>query len=424
MTDTDSRDTTASSAAPTAADATVVPQPLWRLSLWLTAEPVSLIGDQIFFLAIAWTAVQAAGPKGVGLVLAAGALPRALLMLFGGAIVDKLGPRRVALTSDILRALLMIAAAAIAAAAPHSIALLLALAVSFGIIDALFYPATGSLAPRVVPQQQLVRVQNIRALGTRMAVLFGAPLGGLLLAMGGPSLSFVANAATFVLSAAALAVLRVRSETSPHQVPESILRQVTDGLHYAVADPVARNLLLLVALLEFAVNGVINTAFPALAVDRGWGAQGLGWLVAVFGAGAAAAALVLIIVSRAPRPGLIVAGAALTGSAVMALFADAHSLYLTLSLSFAVGVVGGVVAGIVVPIIQTTTPENLLGRLMSLFGLATVGVAPLSIAAAALITEQAGLRTAFLFAATLTLIGAIACTASTYVRRIQLRPSS
>ena len=423
MTDTGSRDTTVSPAAPVVADTTAA-QPRWRLSLWLTAEPVSLIGDQIFFLAIAWTAVQAAGPKGVGLVLAAGALPRALLMLLGGAIVDKLGPRRVALTSDILRALLMAAAAAVAAAVPRSIALLLALAVTFGIIDALFYPATGSLAPRVVPQQQLVRVQNIRALGTRIAVLIGAPLGGLLLAVGGTSLSFIINAATFLLSAAALAVLRVRPDTFAPLASENMLRQVIDGLRYAIADPVARNLLLLVALLEFAVNGVINTAFPALAADRGWGAQDLGWLLAVFGAGAAAAALVLIIVSRAPRPGLIVAGAALTGSAVMALFADARSLYLTLSLSFAVGIVGGVVAGIVVPVIQTTTPENLLGRLMSLFGLATVGVAPLSIAAAALVTEQAGLRTAFLFAAALTLIGAIACTTSSYVRRIQLRPSN
>ncbi|MFJ8207527.1 MFS transporter [Micromonospora chalcea] len=421
MTDTESRGTAATH-KPTQPAAQ--PQPLWRLSLWLTAEPVSLVGDQIFFLIIAWTAVQAAGPKGVGLVLAAGALPRALLMLFGGAIVDKLGPRRVAVTSDVLRAALMIAAAAVAAAAPASIGLLLALAVAFGVVDALFYPATGSLAPRVVPQQQLVRVQNIRALGTRVAVLLGAPLGGLLLAIGGASLAFAINAATFVLSAAALAALRVRTEAAGERASESITRQVIDGLRYTVADPVARNLLLLVALLEFAVNGVINTAFPALAADRGWGAQGLGWLVAVFGAGAAAAALALIIVSRAPRPGLIVAGAALTGSAVMALFADAHSLYLTLSLSFAVGVVGGVVAGVVIPIIQTTAPDNLLGRLMSLFGLATVGVAPLSIAAAAVITEQAGLRAAFFFAAALALIGAVACAINAPVRRLQLQPAN
>lgn len=61
---------------------------------------------------------------------------------------------------------------------------------------------------------------------------------------------------------------------------------------------------------------------------------------------------------------------------------------------------------------------------MSLFGLATVGVAPLSIAAAALITGQAGLRAAFLFAAALALIGAVACAINAPVRRLQLQPAN
>ncbi|MEV0396688.1 MFS transporter [Polymorphospora rubra] len=412
MTDTEPR-----TAPPTP---TPTRQPMWRLALWLTAEPVSLIGDQIFFLAMAWTAVQTGGPKGVGLVLVAGAIPRALLMLVGGAVVDRLGPRRIAVSSDILRALLMIVAVT-ALASHNSIALLMALAAVFGAIDALFYPATGSLAPRVVPATQLVRVQNIRALGTRAALLAGAPLGGLLLTIGGTSLAFTVNVAAFTLSAGALALLKVRTDQSDQPDREGMIRQIIDGLRYALTEPVTRNLLLLVALLEFAVNGVINTAFPSLAADRGWGAQGLGWLVAAFGAGAATAALVLITAPRINRPGLLIPGAALTGAIVMALFAGADNRLLVLALSFGIGVVGGVVGGIVIPLIQTTTPPDLLGRLMSLFGIATIGTAPLSIAAAALITDQAGLRTAFLYASALTLIGALACAASSSVRRLQIQ---
>lgn len=396
----------------------------WRLYFWLTAEPVSLIGDQIFFLALAWTAIQKAGPAGAGMVLAAGAVPRALLMLFGGAVVDRLGPRRVALTSDFLRSLLMIAAAVIVAA-DASLSLLLGLAVAFGIIDALFYPATNALAPLVVTQDQLMRVQNLRALGTRAAVLIGAPLGGLLLTIGGPSTSFTINGATFALSAAALTVLRIRAvPTLQKEANLGAIRQVLQGLRYAVGKPVVRNLLLLIALLEFAINGVINTAFPALAAERDWGAQGFGWLVAALGAGAAAAALVLILVRRLPTPGLIVACAACAGAIVMALFPVAANLQATLALSLALGIVGGVIAGIVLPIIQADTPPNILGRTMSLFALATVGVSPLSIAVAAMITDQAGLPTAFLAAAALALIGAVACITSRPVRSITSTPAA
>ncbi|SCL45690.1 MFS transporter [Micromonospora peucetia] len=399
-------------------------QPRWRLLCWLTAEPVSLIGDQIFFLAIAWTAVQEAGPAGAGLVLAAGAVPRALFMLLGGTLVDRLGPRRVALSSDILRALLMLAAAVIAAAGA-TIPLLLALALIFGVIDALFYPATNALAPLVVAHDQLVRVQNLRALGTRAAVLIGAPLGGLLLAIGGPSTSFAVNAATFAVSAVALTALRIRSVVAQHQDGAGgVVRQAMQGLRYALGKPVIRNLLLMVALLEFAVNGVINTAFPALAAERQWGAQGLGWLMAALGAGAAAAALVLVIIRRLPAPGLVVAGAACTGAIVMSLFPAAVDLPATLTLSVALGAVGGAVAGIVLPIIQADTPPDILGRTMSLFALATVGVSPLSIAAAALITDQAGLRTAFLAAAALALVGAAACITSGPVRNIALKATA
>jgi MFS family permease len=409
MTDVESPDTTGRRAIPSSR------QPIFRLGLWLTAEPISLIGDQIFFLAIAWTAVQIAGAKGVGVVLAAGALPRALLMLFGGAVVDRLGPRRVAIGSDLLRLLVMIGAGAIVASG-ESLTLLVVLAAVFGVIDALFYPATGSLAPRVVPPAQFFRVQNIRNLGTRAAVLAGAPLGGLLLAVDGPALAFYADAATFALSAAALTLLKTSSGDAAPPPRGNLVRQVKDGPGYALAAPVTRNLLLLIALLEFATNGVINTAFPALAADRGWGAQGLGWLVAAFGGGAAAAALILIVATRVTRPGTTIAAAALAGAVIMALFTETHSRYLVFGLSFGIGAVGGIVAGVAIPILQTTTPTHLLGRLMSLFGIATLGMSPLSIAAAAAITQQTSLSTAFLFASGLILVGAVACALSPSVR--------
>lgn len=86
---------------------------------WLTAYTASLVGDSVYFVALGWSAQKAAGPTEVGLVMAAGALPRALLMLGGGIVADRFDPRRVILGSDALRCLLILAAAAgIALTAP------------------------------------------------------------------------------------------------------------------------------------------------------------------------------------------------------------------------------------------------------------------------------------------------------------------
>ncbi|MEJ5946923.1 hypothetical protein WDZ17_16635, partial [Pseudokineococcus basanitobsidens] len=61
---------------------------------WIAGLFLSLLGDQVFFIALAWTATQVASPAVAGLVVAAGAVPRAVLMLGGGALADRAGPRR------------------------------------------------------------------------------------------------------------------------------------------------------------------------------------------------------------------------------------------------------------------------------------------------------------------------------------------
>ncbi|MBM7054573.1 MFS transporter [Streptomyces durocortorensis] len=61
---------------------------------WLAAHTASVTGDVVYFLALSWSATRAAGPSQVGLVIAAGALPRAVLMLGGGVVADRFGPRR------------------------------------------------------------------------------------------------------------------------------------------------------------------------------------------------------------------------------------------------------------------------------------------------------------------------------------------
>ena len=115
---------------------------------WLAAFAASLIGDSVYFLALGFAAARVAPPGQVGLVMAAGAVPRAVLMLGGGVVADRFGPRRVVIGSDAVRCVMILSAAAALALAEPGLWLLIAVALLFGVVDALFMPAVGAL-----PQQ-------------------------------------------------------------------------------------------------------------------------------------------------------------------------------------------------------------------------------------------------------------------------------
>ncbi|MER6985016.1 MFS transporter, partial [Streptomyces carpinensis] len=86
----------------TPADAAAAERPAHRdtnVLRWLSAYTASMVGDNVYYLALSWAAVRAGSPAQAGAVMAVSALPRALLMLGGGVVADRLGPRRVVIGS-------------------------------------------------------------------------------------------------------------------------------------------------------------------------------------------------------------------------------------------------------------------------------------------------------------------------------------
>lgn len=142
---------------------------------WLGAYTASTLGDSVYHLALSWAAVRGGTPAEAGLVMAVSAVPRALLMLGGGVIADRFGPRRVVIVSDTVRCLVVLAVAALVLVAAPTLWVLAGIALVFGIVDALFLPAVGALPPRIAPHDQLARVQGMRGLAQRSGAVLGAP---------------------------------------------------------------------------------------------------------------------------------------------------------------------------------------------------------------------------------------------------------
>ena len=201
---------------------------------WLGAYTASMVGDNIYYLALTWAAVQAGTPAQAGLVAAVSAVPRALLMLGGGVLADRFGPRKVVIGSDAVRCAAVLAVAALLFATTPGLWLLALLALVFGTVDAVFMPAVGALPARITGRDQLTRVQGMRGLAIRFANVVGAPLGGLGVALGGPAAAFGLAGLLIAVSVPLLVSLRVADLPGDDRAAErpTAWSDLRDGLRY------------------------------------------------------------------------------------------------------------------------------------------------------------------------------------------------
>ncbi|MET9610311.1 MFS transporter [Streptomyces sp. NPDC006512] len=400
---------------------------------WLGAYAASLIGDGIYFLALGWAAAQTAGPGEVGLVMAAGAVPRALLMLGGGVVADRFGPRLVVLSSDAVRCAVVLALAAAVGLTSPGLWVLVLVALVFGLVDALFLPAVGALPPRIAAPGQLVRVQGLRSLAERVGHTAGPPAAGLAMGLGGPGAAFGVAAGLFGLSLLLLLTVRISPLPAPTADPgsgsgsgpgsgpgESPWRQLRSGLAYIRRHGLIGPLVLSGALSHLGTSAPLTLGLILLAGERGWGPGGVGWIVGALGAGAAASALLLTLVPRFPHAGAWQNATLIVGSAGIGALALAPTLASAVALALVTGLVCGICGGLAVALIQTATDPSYLGRVSSVMAFTAVGLAPLAYPVFGVAADLWGITPVFLAGGALSMAGAAIGTSAPAVRRAEL----
>ena len=360
---------------------------------WLAAYTASMLGDGIYFLALGFAAARSVPPAEVGMVMAAGSVPRAVLMLGGGVVADRFGPRRVVIGSDAVRCGLILAAAAALVLSSPGLWLLVAVALLFGVVDALFLPAVGALPPRLVAPDQMMRLQGMRALAMRFGNIAGPPAGGLAMALGGPSAAFATAGALFAASVPLLVATRIGGPVAPAAgsdadpgpdraarvdgSPGTAWQDLRDGLRHVRRNRLVGALALSGAVCELGVAGPLNVGMVLLCQDRGWGSAGYGWIIAAFGAGSAAGALLLTVRGWLPRAGAVQIGTLLLSSAALGLTALAGSPAAAAAVALLAGLAGGICGGLAIALIQSAVDPSYLGRVTAVIGLTGFGLAPL-----------------------------------------------
>ncbi|MGW6533162.1 MFS transporter [Streptomyces venezuelae] len=389
---------------------------------WLGAYTTSMVGDGIYFVALSWAAARSGSAGQAGLVLAVGAVPRAVLMLGGGVVADRLGPRRVVIGSDAVRCAVLLAAALLLLVSSPGIWLLACLALVFGAVDALFLPSVGALPPRITAPDQLGRVQGMRGLAQRVATVVAAPLGGLAVALGGPSAAFAVGGALFVVSLVLLTAVRLRPLPADDDARrgDPAVRQLADGLRYIRGHRLLAPLTLVAAVTELGFAGPANIGLVLLADRRGWGATGMGWIIAGFGVGAGLAALLLAVRGRIPRAGVVLSAGVVLGSVALAGIGFAPSVAEATAAGLCVGLCTGLGGALIAALMQTAADPAYLGRVTSVATLFTMGVAPLCYPVVGAAIGAWGVEPVYAVCAALSAAGGVIGLCSRTLRRAEL----
>ncbi|MEU9265249.1 MFS transporter [Streptomyces sp. NPDC048251] len=469
--------TTTASVAPARADAERPAHRDGDVLRWLAAYTASMIGDNVYYLALSWAAVRAGSPAQAGLVMTVSAVPRALLMLGGGVIADRFGPRRVVIGSDVTRCAAALTVAVLFFATDPGLWPLAALAVVFGTVDAVFIPAVGALPARVTSRGQLARVQGMRGLGARLASVVGGPLGGLGVALGGTATAFGLAALLIAVSIPLLMSVRIRElpaddragavgtgelpggrvggvgvrESSAGDRAEAVdprgpsaeeqpvavgsrnpsggsaearggtaWRDLVGGLRYIRGHRVLAPLMLAIALGDLGFVGPLNVGLALLADERGWGASGMGWTLAGFGTGAGVASLLLAVRGRLPHAGQVAAYAILAGSVAIGALAHAPGVAAAVGTAVLVGLLAGLSGALCAALLQTQSDPAYLGRVTAVASLVSLGLAPLGMPLSAAAIGAWGTGPVFVVSAVVCGLGGVVILCFGHLRRAEL----
>lgn len=366
--------------------------------LW-AGEGVSLIGDQLYLIALPWLVLQLTGNAfAMGTVLALAAIPRALFMLVGGALTDRLSPRALMLGSNLARMGLVATLAALTMAGSIELWMIYAFALIFGLADAFFFPAQSAIVPRLIGTERLQTGNSIIQGTAQLSLFLGPALAGLLIAlldggaaadgvpdMWGIGVAFALDAVSFVASVTALSLMRMERppvEATPADGRKTgVFSSIGEGLSSVWSDRLLRYYFVLIAAANLLITGPFSVGIPVLADTRyAGGAAAFGIILSAFGAGSLGG---VVIAGATRRPSARRFPAAMLGLTAfsgvsLVLLGVMPSLVPSASVAACMGAAQGYVVIQFVTWLQIRTPQHMLGRTMSMLMFAVMGLTPVS----------------------------------------------
>ncbi len=376
--------------------------------LYLSGQILSLIGTWMQIVAVGWLVLRITNsPLLLGIVTAMETLPSLFFSLVAGAIADLFDKRRIAIVTQSLSAVQALALGVLVATNHATFWNIFALALFAGMISAFDLPVRQSLVFDIVGVEDLLNAAALNSVVFNIARIIGPAIAALIIESAGEAANFFANAASYVFVVAALIAMRTQPVEARDDAHAVLVKHALDGVAYVARHPLLSKLFL--ALIVFSIFGfnyvLLMPVVVKLELHKTAGALGL--LLSCLGAGALVGSLSLAGRRRSRFVSLIsmsfIFPASIIAFSMAKNLAAASVLVVFLGFSMVQFVVR------FTTFLQTEAGDEMRGRVLGLYNMLLMGLAPLGALQAGALAERFGAPAA------LTVGGFVCLTASLWL---------
>jgi MFS family permease len=388
--------------------------------LWFCGQLLSLIGTWTQITAQAYLVFELTRSTAyLGYMGFAAGASSWLLMLYGGVVADRVSRRKLLLGAQVFMMALACVLAVLTFWGRIAAGHIVALAFLGGVANAFDAPARQAFVLELVGREDLGNAIALNSTMFNVATAVGPAVAGVLYARFGPAWCFTLNAVSFLAVIGALLGLRLEPRpaaaylTSPREA-------LIEGLRYVAGHSTIRTLMAVAGVTTLFGMGYV-TLVPDWAVTvLGGDARTNGWLQSARGAGALLGALMIASLGSVQAKGRLLMIGSLTFPAMLLVFAAVRWLPLSLAAILGVGWGLMVLFNMANTLVQTHVPDQLRGRVMSLYTLTFFGLMPLAALGAGTVAARLGSPATVALGAGVSLLFA----AMLWMRRPELRELS
>jgi len=390
--------------------------------LWV-GQLLSQIGDQCLLIAAVTLITHlSASPLALLIPALSLALPQVLFGLVGGVIADRIDRRWVMIASDLLRALLVLAALLVRTTG--DLWILYLAAAGLAMVGAFFYPARNASIPNIVPDHLLLAANGMIQGSYILALIVGPTLAGSIVELWGWSAAIIFDSATFVFSAATILVMRIpplRNGESALAPRRTLWQDMRVGLGFIYHSPSLRRILPVTGVATLGIGAVVLLAIPHLKVRLGAGGLEYGGAMSALGIGSILGGLVAARLSRRFSLHILVGWVlVLAGGAIIG-FAYAPNYLIVLFSVVALGICIVIARGALDTMVQTLSPDEVRGRVQSAVALIVAAGTALAEGLSAFLGHFLGVQTVFVAAGLVTAAAGFATIYSLREVALQIR---
>jgi MFS family permease len=348
-----------------------------NFQLFFSGQLISLIGTWMQNVAQAWLVYRMTGSSVLlGAVGFAGQIPSFLFSPVAGIVADRYSRHRVVIATQTASMLLAFALAVVVLSGVAQIWHIFVLAALLGVVNAFDIPARQSFMVEMVGRNDLMNAIALNSSMFNASRVVGPAIAGILVAGIGEGWCFFANAVSYIAVIIGLFLMKL----PPHQKVKhevSPLAHVTEGFRWVIHNAPVHAILMLLGVVS--LTGMPYSVLMPIFADRilHGGARALGTLMGATGIGALSAALVMASRKSLRGLGSWVAISATVFGACLIAFGLSRLYWLSLAILVPAGFAMMIEMGSSNTLIQSMVPDRLRGRVMSVYSMMFMGMAPI-----------------------------------------------